>query len=234
MKLQGMQEPGILAVVAGVVVALVLAAATLGRSAKEEIPFSKVQLFIEFNSTGDDAGIQAFFDGEAWKKVKIVSPDGRTIFDVTAQRGLKQIGLTELRFESEEPELQEILDTFSEGEYEFEGTTVEGDELEGAATLSHDIPAAPVIDPVGPNNPVIKWSWNPSGPGDPIQALARFQVIVEKDPSGGSMTIDLPPGTTELKVPPEFVEAGTTHKFEVLAIAANGNTTITEGAFLTP
>jgi hypothetical protein len=227
-----MREPGVLALVAGVVVALVLAVATPGRSA--EIPFTKAQFFIEFNSTAGDAGVQAFFDGAAWKRVRIVGPKGHVIFDVKAKRGLRKIGLSELRFESEEPELQEILDTFPAGEYKFEGTTVEGDVLKGAATLSHDIPAAPVIVPVNPSNPIINWSWSPSGPGDPIQGLARFQVIVEKEGSGASLTIDLPPSATHLQVPPEFVEGGTTYKFEVLAVAANGNTTITESTFVTP
>jgi len=37
-----------------------------------------------------------------------------------------------------------------------------------------------------------------------------------------------------LKVPPEFLTAGAEYTFEVLAIAANGNRTITEGTFVTP
>ena len=36
------------------------------------------------------------------------------------------------------------------------------------------------------------------------------------------------------KVPPEFLEPGTAYTFEVLAIEAGGNQTITAGSFVTP
>lgn len=192
---------------------------------------AKVQLFIEYNPADGDAGIQASFDGQAWKRVKIVGPDGRTILKVTGKQGLKQVDLTELRFEGE-PLLAEVLQKFAPGEYEFEGTTVEGLELGGKATLSHDIPDPALIFPVDPTNPVIAWTWSP-GPGSPIQALGSFQVTVENG-LGVSRTIDLSPSMASLKVPPEFLTAGAEYTFEVLAIAANGNRTITEGTFVTP
>jgi hypothetical protein len=231
MKLQGMREPRILTVTA-VVAALVLTAVNPGSSANSgEIAFSAVQLFIEYNSTDDDGGLQAFFDGEGWKKVKIVGPDGRTILEITAQRGLRQIGLTEVRFESAEPSLQEVLGAFAPGRYEFEGETIEGEEMEGTATLSHNIPvAATILSPLGglvdPNNAVIQWR-HPGG-------MASFQVIVSQEQLGVMMTVDLPASARRLRVPPEFLRANREYKFEVLAIAASGNRTITERTFSTP
>jgi hypothetical protein len=56
---------------------------------------------------------------------------------------------------------------------------------------------------------------------------------VEND-LGVSRTFDLSPSMASLKVPPEFLQAGTAYKFEVLAIASNRNRTVTEGTFVTP
>ena len=79
-------------------------------------------VFFELNATDGDVGIQAFLDGDAWRRVGIQAPDGRKIVDVTGNGGLKELGLTELFFESDEPELDELsfaelLLLFPEGEY---------------------------------------------------------------------------------------------------------------------
>jgi hypothetical protein len=157
--------------------------------------------------------------------------------------------MTELFFEGAEPSLfevplDELLALFPEGEYDFEGVTVEGDEIEGEATLTHAVPAGPDVsdsdDTVGPGNaltirwdPVTEEATDPAGgvfPDVPIVVVA-YQVIV------GSFQVTLPatdpPSPMSLKVPPEFVaslESGT-HGFEVLAIEEGGNQTITEGFF---
>jgi hypothetical protein len=41
--------------------------------------------------------------------------------------------------------VEEFLSRFTAGEYEFEAERVNGDELEGVATLSHVLPALPEI-----------------------------------------------------------------------------------------
>lgn len=217
-------------VTVAIVVGIVFAWTTVGLAA----PFADVQLFIEFNSTDNDGGIHAFLDGDAWREVKIFSPDGRPILAIEAKRGaFRRIGLTELRFESAEPSLAEILAEFPPGEYEFTGETVEGEELEGTATLSHEIPTPPeIVSPpdgglVDPDNTVIEWS-------HPGNGVASFQVIVEPVDGGASMTVDLSASTTSLKVSPEFLQGNTDYKFEVLAISENGNRTITESTFKTP
>lgn len=229
MKWRGIREPGIFWFVTSVVVALALAVAVPGGSA-EGAEFDRVQIFIEYNSTDDDAGIQVLLDGEAWRFLRIFSPDGRVILELEGKRGLGQLGLTELFFESAEPSLDEVLAKFPAGEYRFEGRTIRGRILTGSATLSHDIPAAPSFSPssgelVDRDNTVITWA--------PIAGIARFQVIVENEDLGVSMTVDLSASVTELHVPPTFLEPDTEYKAEVLAIAANGNRTIAEGTFKT-
>jgi hypothetical protein len=61
---------------------------------------------------------------------------------------LRRQGLTELFFESAEPTFDELsperfFRRFREGEYEIEGRTLEGDELESTAELTHVMPAPP-------------------------------------------------------------------------------------------
>jgi hypothetical protein len=69
--------------------------------------------------------------------------------------------------------------------------------------------------------------------GLPVK-IVGYQVIVERadnDRLGTAIRIfDVKlPNVTEVTVPPEFLESGKEYKFEVLAIEAGGNQSITEG-----
>jgi hypothetical protein len=219
---------------------LFLVAAVVGAGPPEAlakndvIPFDEAQLFIEFNSTDNDAGIQVFLDAEDWELLRIRSPHGQKILQILATGGLGELGLTELRFESAEPSPflpdREILALFPEGDYEFEASTLEGDVLVGTATLSHALPPAPSFSPcdgalVDLDNTVIDW--------ETIAGVVGYEVIVENEELGVSMAVVLPASKTSLQVPPGFLEPDTEYKAEVLAIAANGNKTITECLFQT-
>jgi hypothetical protein len=223
------------------VAALALATAAIeGRAAEDEGGASlEAKIILEFNATDEDLGIQAFIDGPSWEVVEIVGPDGRRVFHV--DRGsLKELGMNELSFESEEPSLEDLpleqfLALFPEGEYEFVGRTIEGDDLEGTATLTHDIPDGPVVvspeeGSVDPDNTVIKWNPVVSPPG--IEIIG-YQVAVEREDPFRALTADVAPTSTSFTVPAEFLEPGTEYKFEVLAIEASGNQTITAGFFET-
>jgi hypothetical protein len=203
--------------------------------ASKEIPLAQARIIFEFNQTDNDLGIQVFLDGESWKSLKIISPTGHVIFEVAGRSALGKIGLTELFFEGEEPSLDEVplaemLASFPEGEYEFEGRTVDGEVLEGSAILSHKIPDGPAIvspsptTPTDPANTVI--DWNPVTTPAGVNVVA-YQVIV------GSFQITLPASKTAVKVPPELLEPGTTYLYEILAIEEGGNQTITGSSFQT-
>ncbi|HJZ10603.1 MAG TPA: hypothetical protein VJ521_00535, partial [Acidobacteriota bacterium] len=149
------------------VVMVIIAPAYLKLCA-EDIPFGDAKIIIEFNSTDEDIGVQIFLDAEGWKRVSIVAPNGVTIFEAQGLSKLKKQGLTELFFESEEPSLDEVplaefLARFPEGEYQFVGTTTEGDRLVGTATFTHNIPDGPsIVLPekravLDPNKVVIQW-----------------------------------------------------------------------------
>jgi len=173
----------------------------------------------------------------------VTGPDGR-IFNVANDGSLATIGSTELFTESAEPGIDEndlkasiaqFQAMFPEGEYQFGGTTVGGDTLVGTAELSHDLPAAPgvIVNIADADNAVVEWS-DTSGPGDP--EIVLYEVIVELDAVTLSMELLPSPdgGPQSLRVPPElFAGVGPLEgKVEVLAIAENGNKTISEVAFV--
>jgi hypothetical protein len=201
-------------------------------------PASAARMLIESNATTQDVGIRASLDGEPWNGGQIIGPDDR-IFHVSGVGSLGEVGLTELSFAThelarEDLSVEDLLALFPEGEYEFRGRTVEGDRLLGTATLTHDLPAAPEIltpeegVPVEPDDAVI--SWDPVTEPAGIE-IAGYRVTVERGDHGRSLSHDLPPETTSVPVPPDFLEPGTDYLFQVLAIEAGGNQTITEGVF---
>ncbi len=204
---------------------------------------------IEVNATDGDAGIQIFLDGEGWTRLEVFDPNGQQILDFSANGGVEQQGITELFFESAEPSfeeqtLEELFLLFPAGMYKFEATTDEGKKLTGKATLSHAIPAGPeVISPeedevLDAGSPVVI-SWEPVTDPFPETDLAvnvvAYQVIVEqvKPQSVRVFSITLPATTSQVTLPAELIQGNAEYKFEVLAIEAGGNQTITESTFKT-
>ncbi len=229
-----------------------------------EQPFGATSLIIEL--TDNDIELQVFVDGVLWKSLQIFAPNERRIFNLKTQRNIRrQGGLSELFFASEpthyledEPEfdgtIREFLIRFPEGEYEFEGQTVNDGELEGQATLTHVLPALPEIiapvsdgeDPpeVDPDDLVIAWETVTTRfIGDGPVEIIEYQVILDQvDPLRAEPWIDgktrralinLPSTATSLKVPPEFLLPIAGYEFEILAIEASGNSTISTGEFTT-
>jgi hypothetical protein len=205
---------------------------------KKGVPFSISRIFIEYNGTANDAGFHVRLDAEDWKELEIVNPKGRTIFEVGGNGGFGRLGMTELFFEGAEPSLDEVpvdelLALFPEGQYNFFGRTVDGKILFGASMLTHAVPAGPsnVSARIGPGK-ALTISWDPvkasaaGFPNRPIE-IVGYQVIL------GDFQVTVPDSITSLTVSPEFVsslEPGR-HMFEVLAIEAGGNQTITETSF---
>jgi hypothetical protein len=227
-------------VAAGAAAALLTADAGRECSAAPEVELEIAKIYWEYNSSADDLGVHVFLDGEDWKRIKIVNPDEKTIFNVEGKGPYKELGMTELFFEGAEPSLAdvplaELLDLFPEGEYEFDGRTVDGADVSGTSTFSHAIPAGPVVGAtLGPSNSlVIGWttvtSPPPGFPNEPI-TIVGYQVIV------GSFQVTVPATANSVTVSPEFVASLPTgdNAFEVLAIDASGNQTITEGSFVKP
>ncbi|MDQ5857468.1 MAG: hypothetical protein M3542_04220, partial [Acidobacteriota bacterium] len=126
-----------------------LAAVAVGMAAPGRAgEFSIARIYIEYNAIPNDLGYHVSLDGEDWKSLKIVDPNGKTIFDVTGKGAYKDLGMTELFFEGAEPNLADfpladLLALFPEGVYTFSGVTVDGERLVSTSTLTHAVPARP-------------------------------------------------------------------------------------------
>lgn len=225
---------------------------------EEEIPFEEARLFFELNHTDGDLGIHALVDGDEWKRLELEDPHERKILDVQVLGRLRRQGLTEIFFESAEPSFDELspeqfFRRFPEGEYEFEGRTLGGEELEGTAELSHVMPGPPgnvqvagiaaaencdaQLPVVDGDEPVVV-SWAPVttshpevGEPGPVE-VANYQFVVEVEaPDLLVMSVDLPPGITQFEVPAALIDLADEFKFEIVVRADSGNQTVVESCF---
>ncbi|MGD8254378.1 MAG: hypothetical protein PVI73_05660 [Syntrophobacterales bacterium] len=150
------------------VVALILGASVpelWAHGNKKKIELDEAEVFIEYNSTDGDFGIQFFWDGEPWKWMMVKNERRRPVLSVWANKNVKAQGLTEGFFESAEPTLDELsfeefLDRFPEGEYTFRGRTLERKWLVGEAELTHYIPCPPLVGSIGAPG-TLKVAWRP-------------------------------------------------------------------------
>jgi hypothetical protein len=223
-----------------------------GTTLERTIRFTEAKFLIEHNATAEDTGFQGFVDGEPWKELRLLNPQGQVILEVESEGKLRKLGLTELFFETQEPAneevpIKEILAMMPPGKYSYRGTSVAGQPMTGTATLTHHIPEGPVVvSPaegavVDPDNFAIDWKpVTKSITGSAIDIVA-YELIVERDTPDRhpeafakiKMSVHVPPSVTKVTVPREFLQAGTPYIFEVLAIEKSGNQTITSSAFKT-
>ncbi len=249
-----MRSPWILS---AAVVSLVLGSTPLAW-ADDEIPFDEANVFFELNDTDGDLGIHSLIDGEPWKRLKIEDPNERTMLNIRVNGRLKRQGLTELFFESAEPTFDELAPEkffrrFPEGVYEIEGRTLDGKELESEAEVTHLLPAPPIDNNLQVSGvdasedcdedvPLVRTpiviSWDPidlSHPdlgrtNEPIE-VEQYQVVVEDEESGATLSVELPPDVTSYQVSDDFIGLARVFKYEVLVREASGNQTATESCF---
>ena len=212
---------------------------------------TEAKLLIEHNSTDEDTGFQGFADGDPWDVLTITGPGDVDIATFTSGGGLAEFGLTELFFETAEPEnaevpIDDVLDLLPEGTYTFTGDIVDGGESTVTATLSHDIPAGPVLtnpeeEDVDPSNTIVSWELVTTDiDGEEID-IVGYQVIVEEAvltefPSGFAQpvfSVHLGAGTTQVTISPEFLKDDACYEYEVLAIEESGNQTLASAEFET-
>lgn len=213
----------------------------IAAAAPEPIRFEDARVIVEVNDTDGDAGFQIFLDGEPWKRVALLGPDGSELIDFRTSGVVDDYGLTELFSESSEPPftqfpLSEFKALFPEGMYTFEGTTIDGTPMFGRARLSHDIPDGPEIlapddgDRLARDEVVVRWKAGSQPEG--VQ-IVGYQVIVTREDPLRILSADLPASVTQLRVPVQFLQPGTEYAVEVLAIERSRNQTLTEIFFET-
>jgi hypothetical protein len=219
------------------------------------IPLKEAKLNIEHNVKDNDTGFQGFFDSEGWKSITVSGPEGN-VLNFTGQGKLGRLGLTELFFETVEPEnadvpIPEILNLLPEGEYTFNGPAIEvGEELGetvGTASLTHNIPDGPsLLSPIenatvsAAEDLLVSWGQvDKTITGSDVNVIA-YQLIIEKDEDPhpnmiGTMGLSmyLPLDLREITIPSEFLEPETDYDWEVLAIEESGNQSLNSSRFST-
>jgi hypothetical protein len=218
------------------------------------IPLKEAKLNIEHNASDRDTGFQGFVDSEGWRTLEARGPDGK-ILNFAGRGQLAKLGLTELFFETVEPEnadtpIKTMLAKLPEGRYSFTGTAQENGERKGrtrgTALLTHNIPEGPrLVSPregatVPTQGVVADWDRvEKTITGKPVTIVA-YQLIIEKDADpprhmigkfGLSMYVR--PSVTSIDVPDGFLERDTAYNWEVLAIERSGNQTLSSGTFRT-
>jgi hypothetical protein len=198
------------------------------------IRYGRDDLFIEYNATAGDAGLQVSLDAEDWQRFTLHDTRGRTLVDVGARGRLRSFGLTELFFEASEPPFtrlpfSEFKKRFPRGTYRFRGLAVNGRRLVGSDRLSHVVPAATRVtfptegarvDPDG-----FRITWEPVTRPAGVR-IVSYQVIVKQ--GGRELSMYLPRNATSATIPGEFLEPGIETEGEVLVRESSGNQTITE------
>ena len=213
---------------------------TAQTSKKKPIPYEINDLFIETNATDGDIGLQLLADVDEWDKFTLRDPKGRKLMMKARTKGrLRGWGLTELFWETAEPEfsevpLSEFKKRFPEGKYTFRGRSVDGRRIVGSDRLTHVIPDGPVVtsptqnEQVNANSLTVSWEpvTNPAG-----VEIVSYQVIVVQEPVE-RVTLNLDAGVTSVNIPAGALTPGAPEtKVEVLAREKSGNQTITEVPF---
>lgn len=218
------------------------------------IPLKDAKLIIEHNAKDEDTGFQGFIDSEGWKEITVIGPDG-VVLNFKGQGKLGDFGLTELFFETVEPEnaevpIPDILKVLPEGEYIFRGSAIQVGENQGmiigTALLTHNIPEGPVllqpdegaIVPV--DDLVVSWSPVTNTIDGSAVNIISYQLIIEKDETPHQhmigklgLSMYLPASVTKMTIPMEFLEPNTDYDWEVLAIEESGNQALTSSEFST-
>ena len=218
------------------------------------VPLKDAKLNIEHNATDRDTGFQGFVDSEGWRRLTVRGPEGK-VLRFKGLGSLGKLGLTELFFETVEPEnadtpIKKMLAKLPEGNYRIAGPAQENGKrvgrTAGKAWLTHDIPEGPrLVSPAEgatvPTRGVVA-DWEPVSKtitGKPVRIIA-YQLIIEKDVEPHrhmigkfGLSMYLPPLVTSIDVPDGFLEPGSAYNWEVLAIERSGNQTLSSSSFKT-
>ncbi|MGI8480164.1 MAG: hypothetical protein ACR2M2_09995 [Gaiellaceae bacterium] len=164
-------------------------------AANAVVKLKDAKLNIEHNATDEDTGFQGFIDSEGWRRLDVRGPGGK-VLRFEGRGALAKLGVTELFFETVEPEnadvpIDEMLAKLPEGNYTIARPSQENGKsagrTSGTALLTHDIPAGPMlVAPVEgakvPTHGVVA-RWKPvtkTITGDPVRIIA-YQLIIERD-----------------------------------------------------
>jgi len=207
--------------------ALALMAAGAGPVAPGRFAVANIRL--EQNVTDGDVEIVIEAKGgeAGLAKFAVVSPDGRTLIDVSAPDA-STLGMRQFRFESPEPkDIESLKSAYPEGVYRFSGVSAAGAKLQGEARLSHRLPGpvAFVRPGAGARGVAIKdleIAWTP------VKNLAALVVYIEQPELGVEITARVPGSATSFAVPDGFLVPGTEYQVGLGTVTHDGNMAFVE------
>jgi hypothetical protein len=209
-------------------------AGTAQAAAQKPRKFEVHDLYIEYNATDRDAGLQLSLDNDpAWNGFRLRDPKGRKLLAVNTRSRLHGFGLGELFLESNEPPFRRFSfgafkRRFPEGKYTFRGRTINGRRLVGSDRFSHRVPRGPKVTfptkgaQVNRNNVTVTWK-----PVTKPRGIKIVRYIVNMTQGNRELSMDLPPSATSATIPPQFLKPNSEGGGEVLAREKSGNQTIT-------
>jgi len=189
-------------------------------------------MYAVFNSTDVDA--QLILAGgleDGLTKVEITGPGGMVDIDAEFEDG-RNIGQADFQFDTPEPSLAELMRAYPAGQYRFSATTTSHCTLRSSVKLSYRLLPAPVIafpteDSYGVSAAGFTALW------EEIPDAEAVRLAVEEEESSIALVVDLPGDTTSFDVPATFLKPGILYTMDVIAIADNGNQTVSDVQFTT-
>ena len=194
------------------------------------LPLKEEALVLEYTASANEAVIKIEAESEEQLKfLQVHSPTGQLVFELRA-RNTHLHTLSGFVVEMQEATADELLEMYPEGLYQIHGRSVDGKLARGYARLSHTLPLAPDIvypypEALVPTDDLIL-SWIPD------DNVEEYVVSLEQDENDG-LTVHLPAGSREFRVPNGVLRPAVPTQFELGAIGPNGNVTLVEVEFVT-
>ncbi len=193
--------------------------------------FEEAHLVLEYAAGDDEAIVIVRAETESHLDLlELRDPAGESVMRLGLQGG-RGLALSALTLDTRETTLAHLVAAFPEGPYDLRGREVTGGLVLGTARLSHALLPAPLVSSpkegalVEPAEElVVSWTADPTAVG--------YEVRVEQDANEG-LTVGLGAGAHAYRVPQGCLAPGQDTRVEVIAIARNGNRTITEVGFRT-
>jgi len=188
---------------------------------------------VRFEQNASDRDVEVVFSAkgprEGLAKLTVVAPDGRTVIDFRAPDP-SSLGMRQFAFESPEPKDVAALEAaYPEGEYRFSATTISGETLSGAHTLSHALPpvagfAHPAADAEGVPLPLeIRWTTPPG--------LVAIKLEIGNDDLDVHFEATLPGDASSFRLPDAFAKPGSEYDLAIGTVGKDGNISFVETSF---
>ena len=189
------------------------------------LEFDDLTLTFELNNV-PDAGVLLHADtSESLHRLMIRNPAGRHVFGLVSKDRLK-LGLTEIFWETAEPDVESAFLAYPEGDYAVTGITHNGQLVSGVAHLSHNMLPYPTVtapkdgDELPLDDLLVEWV------PDPEAESYWIEFDVETDEVEFNYTIPMPEGTSKFELPESLLLPGADVFAGVAAVGSNGNATV--------